>query len=61
VAPRVHILVVDVYFQISGNAIYPYQVRCMHVHVVTPGNVFTAKSCKGEKRVPDAFKLGPTS
>jgi hypothetical protein len=25
------------------------------------GNVFTAKSCKGEKRVPDAFKLGPTS
>jgi hypothetical protein len=24
-------------------------------------NVFTAKSCKGEKRVPDAFKLGPTS
>jgi hypothetical protein len=23
------------------------------------GNVFTAKSCKGEKRVPNAFKLGP--
>jgi hypothetical protein len=25
------------------------------------GDIFTAKSCKGEKRVPDAFKLGPTS
>jgi hypothetical protein len=25
------------------------------------GNVFTAQSCKGEKRVPDAFKLGLTS
>jgi len=22
------------------------------------GNVYTAKSCKGEKRVPDTFKIG---
>jgi hypothetical protein len=25
------------------------------------GKVFTAKPCKGEKRFPDASKLGPTS
>jgi hypothetical protein len=27
-------LLIYVYYQISGNAIYAYQVRCMHVHVV---------------------------
>jgi hypothetical protein len=30
----------DVYYQNSGNAIYSYQVQCMHVHVVTPGQRF---------------------
>jgi hypothetical protein len=39
VAPRTH-LVEDVYNQNSGNAIYSYQVRCMHVHVVAPGQRF---------------------
>jgi hypothetical protein len=40
VAPRAHILLGDVYYQNSGNAIYSYKVRCMHVHVVTPGQRF---------------------
>jgi nitrite reductase/ring-hydroxylating ferredoxin subunit len=61
VALMVHILLVNVYYQTSSNAIYAYQVRCMHVHAVTPEHGFTAKSCKGEKRVPVASKLGPTS
>jgi hypothetical protein len=30
----------------------------MHVHVMALGNVYVAKSSKGEKRVPDASKLG---
>jgi hypothetical protein len=50
VAPRVHILLVDMCYQSSGNAIYAYQV-------VTPGQ-HLLRSCKGEKRVPDASKLG---
>jgi hypothetical protein len=29
--------------------------------LLTPGQLFTAKSCKGEKRVLDASKLGSTS
>jgi hypothetical protein len=37
VAPRVHILLVDVSYQIPGNAVCAYQVRYMHIHVVTPG------------------------
>jgi hypothetical protein len=34
------ILLADVYFEISSNVIYAYQVRCMHVHVATPGQRF---------------------
>ena len=35
---------------------YSCQVRCMHVHVMVPGQrLRMAKSCKGETRVPDAL------
>jgi hypothetical protein len=37
VASRVHTLLTAVYWQYSSNVIYCYQVRCMHVHVMTPG------------------------
>jgi hypothetical protein len=37
VASRVHTLLTGVYWQNSSNAICSYQVRCMHVHVMAPG------------------------
>jgi hypothetical protein len=30
--------------QNSSNAVYSYQVRCMHVHAMAPGQRYTAKS-----------------
>jgi hypothetical protein len=39
VAPRVHIVRVDVCYQSLGNTIHAYQVQCMCVHVMTPGRL----------------------
>jgi hypothetical protein len=56
--PRVHILLADVYYQISGNAIYAYQVQCMHVHVVTPGQPFYGQVMQGRKASSWRFQIG---
>jgi hypothetical protein len=53
-----HILLRDVYYQNSGNAIYSYQVRCMHVHVVTPGQHFYGLVMQGLKASSWRFKIG---
>jgi hypothetical protein len=37
VASRSHTLLTAVYWQNSSNVIYSYQVRCMHVAVMAPG------------------------
>jgi hypothetical protein len=37
VASRVHTLLTGVHYQDSSNAIYSYQVRCMHVDIMAPG------------------------
>jgi hypothetical protein len=47
-----------VYYQNSSNAIYSYQVRCMHVNVMAPGQRLYGEVMQGKKARSWHFKIG---
>ena len=53
--------VTDAVFFIALGTVHFYDYLVYGMTSWLLGNVYTAKSCKGEKRVPDALKSGLVS